>query len=87
MSEAIEADKIIEYEKIDRSYGILVGKNGIRDLLFCPWCGVKLPENLSSTLFDVIEKEYGIRWEADLENFTNVPKEFGTDKWWKKRGL
>lgn len=87
MREAIEECKIVDYDCQVRDYGINYGKNRVKMLNFCPWCGFKLPESLCSKIFDVIQHEYGIRWEADLENFTNIPKEFRTDEWWKKRGL
>lgn len=88
MNQAIEESKIVDYEPIFRNYGILYSTKRIKMLKFCPWCGVKLPTSLQKVIFDVIKKEFGIpRWDADLENCTNIPQEFKTDEWWKKRGL
>lgn len=88
MDQAIEGIKIIDYGPIFRDYGILYPTNRIKMLTFCPWCGIELPKSLHKTIFEVIKKEFGIpRWDADLENCTNIPQEFKTDEWWKKRGL
>ena len=88
MNSAITEEKIIEYDMVDRSYGILFGKRSIRMLNFCPWCGNKLGKILNNEIFSVLENEYGIKKEkADIYNFTNIPEEFWTDEWWKKRGL
>ena len=81
-------DYIIEYEPIDRSFVIIYAKGRCTGIEFCPFCGTKLPETLNSKIFEVIEKEYGIPMgEADIFEFTNLPDEFRTDEWWKKRGL
>jgi hypothetical protein len=91
-----EEDPIIEYESTIRSYTFLLREDnkyiGVnQQLWYCPWCGTKLPEKLSHKMEEVLEKEYGITakdwdapgWDDDL----NLPEEFRTDEWWKKRGL
>lgn len=88
MHSAIEECSIVDYDPVIRDYGINYNADRVKMLFFCPWCGTKLPEALNSTIFEVIEKELGIpRWDADIFNFTNLPEEFKTDEWWKKRGL
>lgn len=88
MFEAITENKIIDHDVSVREYGIRFRKNRIMMLSFCPWCGVKLPKPLMSKMFKVIWEEYGIPLEeADIYEFTNIPDEFKTDEWWKKRGL
>ena len=88
MYEAIEENKIVDYDAVVRNYGILFRKNRIKMLSFCPWCGKKLPKNLTEDMYVIIEKEYGIPWiKADVFKYTNLPDEFKTDEWWKKRGL
>lgn len=91
MFSAIEEIKIVDYDNVVRDYGIRFKKNKgymVMRLTFCPWCGQKLPKGLMSKLFQVLEEEYGIPLEkADIDTYTNVPKEFKTDEWWKKRGL
>lgn len=59
----------------------------IQCLLYCPWCGIKLPESLRDQYFDILEKEYGIENDTYAEEEGILPEEFKTDKWWKKRGL
>jgi hypothetical protein len=53
----------------------------------CPWCATKLPEPLNDTLEEVLEKEYHMTGPWTEEAIAKLPKEFLTDKWWKKRGL
>ena len=63
---------------------------------FCPFCGAKLPLDRCA-----MEKSYGggmrnIYWE-EIERAVGkegcditedeIPEEFKTDEWWKKRGL
>ena len=53
---------------------------------YCPWCGNKLPKELSEEWWDALEKEYGITDPRNKDK-NRVPAEFWTDEWWKKRGL
>ena len=79
-------NKLINYEMIDRTYGIVWDNNcRIMILNFCPWCGTTLPEILSDQYLDLLESECGVIFPD--EDFSNVPPEFRTDEWWKKRGL
>ena len=55
-------------------------------IYYCPWCGSKLPKELSDEWFDTLEKEYGITDPSRAER-SKVPSEFKTDEWWIKRGL
>lgn len=50
---------------------------------FCPWCGSNLPETLGSKMMEILRCEYGIKTYERKD----LPKEFRTDEWWKKRGL
>jgi hypothetical protein len=60
----------------------------ILDMAFCPWCGKKFSESLREKFFKVLELEYGIITDiGDYKTRPDVPKEFQTDEWWKKRGL
>ena len=88
MNIAIKENKIIDYDITVREYGMRFRKNRVKMLNFCPWCGIKLPKDLIGELYDVLEKEYNIPWrDADIFEYTNVPDEFKTDEWWKKRDL
>ena len=91
-----DEDAIIEYKPDIRSYSFLLQGNGKyigvnQRLWYCPWCGSKLPEDLSEKMEELLEKEYGITekdWDAPGWNDdTDLPEEFRTDAWWKKRGL
>jgi hypothetical protein len=79
---------IIEYDKVDRTISINVRPKRNVLIKFCPFCGTEFPSRLNSKILDVIEEEYGIpRDEADVFEGTNLPEEFKSDEWWKKRGL
>ena len=87
MKNAISKDELVSYEDSFRHYGILHGKL-MFPLYFCPWCGVKLPPRLHSKIYDVIYEEFGIPYfKLDMDEFIKDHSEFGTDEWWKKRGL
>ena len=76
----------IAYSAKFREYYIELnnGTDAVQLINYCPWCGSKLPEVLGNVFFETLEKEYNI--EADLE-LKNIPHEFQSDEWWKKRGL
>ncbi|HEV2916680.1 MAG TPA: hypothetical protein VGW78_02940 [Candidatus Babeliales bacterium] len=61
--------------------------NGCNKILYCPWCGTKLPESLGDKIDEVLEKEYNLIDAWSDENKNKIPAEFQTDEWWKKRGL
>ena len=58
------------------------------DITYCPFCGTKMPKELSDEWLDVLEKEYGLDDACPSEHDDpRIPPEFWTDEWWKKRGL
>ena len=57
-----------------------------QNIVYCPWCGKRLPEDLTEKWFEVLKKEYGILHPFNKDK-KRVPEEFKTDEWWKKRGL
>ncbi len=77
----------ISYSPERRRYSILLYSNARQLIYYCPWCGKKFPKDLSKEWFEILEKEYGIECPFDEEERHKIPKEFQTDKWWKKRGL
>ncbi len=102
MDSALDQDEIrswgevIEYDLSTRSYHFLLYENnkycGTRyTLKYCPWCGKKLPDSLDEQWEEILENEYGItskNWDAaEWNDETDLPEEFKTDEWWKKRGL
>src|SRR3954469_14160643 len=84
-----EHKKLIEYMPESRSYNFILGKNDKGThwgFEFCPWCGTKLPSNLSDKWAETLKQEYNII-EPFWEDKQRVPPEFWIDEWWKKRGL
>lgn len=78
----------LKYYPMAREYGIpLSHSSAIQLFFYCPWCGKKLPESLREKFFDILEKEYHVEPEFDIKQDPNVPEEFKSDEWWKKRGL
>jgi hypothetical protein len=83
--------ELLEYEPTTRSYHFLLYENnkycGTRyQLKYCPWCGKKLPEDLCNQFEEIMEKEYGLT-VSEVNRGVDIPEEFKTDEWWKKRGL
>ena len=78
-----EREKIIRYHPPTRGYGITVTDTVTQGIEFCPWCGVKLPSELTDELERILFDEL----DLDDENDPRMPEELKTDEWWKKRGL
>jgi hypothetical protein len=77
----------LSYSPEFREYSISYKKRyggGEQLINYCPWCSKKLPKSLRDGFFDTLE-EMGI--EADIMDLDNIPTEFKTDEWWKKRKL
>jgi hypothetical protein len=72
----------ISYIDYKRLYAIKLTSGGLQTMNYCPWCGHKLPEPLDEEWFNLLE-EMGF----DNPRQQEIPKEFKTDEWWKKRGL
>ena len=89
MDDAIELDNAVSYSPTYRSYLIYCDNitNGYKKRIsICPWCGNRLPKDLSEAWDEILAKEYNITdpWFDDADK---IPEEFKTDEWWKKRGL
>lgn len=89
MDECLSDARIqIFYEPISREYYIpLIGSQAVQCIIYCPFCGKKLPSDLRNRLYEILENEYDIEPEFDFKKTKGLPKEFLTDEWWKKRGL
>lgn len=77
----------IEYDPIFREYFIcLNNRSNIITLVYCPWCGIKLPVSLRKSYFDILEKEYQIETNlGEYKERSDIPADFKSDKWWKVR--
>jgi len=68
----------------------------------CPWCGRKFPVSLVDRYIELLLQEHEILYysitgeyfnEAEDSNLPyrlqreDIPEEFKSDEWWKKRGL
>ena len=88
--ENYDQDSLVYYDESIRSYALKLHNvecgGTHRGMLFCPWCGSRLPEELDEEWGAILKKEYGIT-EPFFEDKDKVPPEFRTDEWWKKRGL
>jgi hypothetical protein len=69
------------YHKKIRWYSIAYrdGGDSFQTIQYCPWCGSRLPEDL------------GDQWQKEIELLgfepgdPNIPKEYKSDRWWKKK--
>ena len=77
----------IKYHLVFRTYYIDYNTSNIITMEYCPWCGKKFPKELRDEFFDILEEEYQIETDMGEYKETDLPKEFRTDEWWKKRGL
>jgi hypothetical protein len=79
---AVEGDDIpIRYTPKFREFDVQVldgGTSGI-ELLFCPWCGFRLPHSLRDEWFEELGKR-GLDPATD-----DVPEDFRGEGWYTKR--
>ncbi|WP_084212877.1 DUF6980 family protein [Candidatus Jidaibacter acanthamoebae] len=80
---AKEKEQLIIYEPIMRRIGIRVSDSTFQLINHCPWCGSKLPNELSEELSTIVFDQLCLEGYDDPK----LPEEFKTDEWWKKRGL
>ena len=80
-----EYAEYFDYNAQLRSYSFKISKWEHVEILYCPWCGKKLPKKLSDEWIDILVEEYGINPENTFED-PSVPEEFLTEEWWVKRG-
>jgi len=79
------------YEPVFREYFIDIRfeyGGAVKLIKHCPWCGSKFLGSLRDKWFDTLEKEYKI--ETDIGEYkerSDIPQEFKSDEWWKKRNL
>ena len=53
--------------------------------VYCPYCGNKMDNSLTEEYCDALEEALGKDYCDITED--EIPEEFKTDEWWKKRGL
>ncbi len=89
MDQLLEDPKVpLQYYPLMREYGITLKHTYAIQLIdYCPWCGTKLPESARNDYFRILKNEYHIKPGLDKKNDPNIPEEFKSDEWWKKRGL
>ncbi len=81
------ADHIIYYNNVFDEYGIIIhdGGSSYISISHCPFCGKRLPESKRERYFNILENDLNYSDEAILDN--EIPEEFKSDEWWKKRNL
>jgi hypothetical protein len=74
---------VICYSAPKRLFGLIIGGNPQNQwiLIYCPFCGKKLPEEL------LLEYDTATRDRESGKVLDPLPEEFKTDEWWRKRGL
>jgi hypothetical protein len=87
---ATYSNKMLEYSPETRSYDLFLNDETTictrQPVVYCPWCGKKLPKDLGVEWAKMVEKELNIKSVWDIE-WNEIPDKFKTDEWWKKRGL
>src|ERR1700738_1353686 len=51
----------------------------IQCIVYCPWCGTKLPKSLRDEYFNILKKEYDVTDDLDPAQIKRIPEEFKTD--------
>jgi hypothetical protein len=78
-----EPDEHILYLPQTRTFQIIgLGLDTV-DISYCPWCGNKLPDDLTDQLVNIIYEEL----KLDSYNDPRLPKQFKSNRWWVDLGL
>jgi len=80
MANRLKDETAVVYIPKFREYGlpILDGGTSFIAIVFCPWCGARLPDSLRNEWFDALEK-HGLDPDGG-----DIPEKFVTDRWWKE---
>jgi hypothetical protein len=93
MESAIRDDSMV-YNKIIRCYAYYIHREepSYQIIEYCPFCGTELPKELSLEYDETVFESFGqngmelINGEF-FPSSPELPDEFKSDEWWKKRGL
>ncbi|WP_174410666.1 DUF6980 family protein [Desulfovibrio psychrotolerans] len=70
----------LSYDEIFREYYIkLRGTNARQGILYCPWCGEKLPRSVRDVYYQIIEKECGENFDIRTDS---IPERVSKPNWW-----
>lgn len=78
----VEYDSTFENKETGEvSLGVAAG------ISYCPWCGSKLPKELSEEWEQEVTNKFNVIDTLDKEELKKVPEEYMTEERWRKRGL
>ncbi|WP_129691481.1 DUF6980 family protein [Gottfriedia acidiceleris] len=74
-------DNLVFYLAKFDQYGIIIhdGRSSFIEIMYCPWCGTKLPMSKRELWLDTLEK---LGYDEPFEQ--DIPEEFESDKWYNK---
>ncbi|GKQ35915.1 DUF6980 family protein [Streptomyces sp. A012304] len=70
-------DAVVGFDARFQEYGLIVHDGGMSSvgIVFCPWCGTRLPESRRDGWFDALEARGVDPWEDE------IPAEFQDGGW------
>lgn len=83
-------DAMVIYLPIFREYVIPCARSHeAKQIFYCPWCKKNLPISLRKEFYKRLKDECNIDTDAGFIflYFEEMPQEFHSDAWWKKRNL
>jgi hypothetical protein len=89
MNYHVHSKNLIDYEPESRDYLFTLRNHSdgnYQSVIYCPWCGKKLPKSLNKEWCAIIKEKFGLDYVLK-EDWDRLPKEFKTEEWWRKRGL
>lgn len=82
------------YDPVLRRYFIDVRSEyggAVQLIRHCPWCGKCFPRSLLNEFVEELKKKLNIKTNdigfGELRERKDIPQEFKSDEWWKKRGF
>lgn len=83
-----ESPFTVAYEEYIIEYFLTCYRSKYRkysEISYCGFCGKKLPKNLKQEWKFILGKDFGIK--DVVREWSKIPEEFKTDKWWRKKDL
>ncbi len=77
----VDSTRFIEYDRRTRTFAI-----GCYVIPYCPFCGTRFLKELGREWMNLVDEQFGEEYFMAPKMY-ELPEEFLTDEWWKKRGL
>ncbi len=87
---AVVEPGVLEYFPTTREYKFVLyddpDYHTHKQIFYCPWCGMKLPESLAKEWENILKQDLGLHYISQ-DAFRKLPEKYKTEQWWREKGL